>query len=64
MTCVCRGQSLVMERHARAHTIDPRVPQLRPTVFVDAIPELAAERRRRLSELIEFRFPSYRNDAA
>ena len=64
MTCVCRGQSLVMERHARAHTIEPRVPQLQPTVFVDAIPELAAERRRRLSERIEFTFPSYRNDAA
>ena len=64
MTCVCRGQSSVIERHARAHTIEPRVPQLQPTVFVDAIPELAAERRRRLSERIEFTFPCYRNDAA
>jgi hypothetical protein len=45
MTCVCRGQS-----DARAHTIEPSVPQLQPTMFVDAIPELAAEWRRRLSE--------------
>jgi len=61
MTCVCRRQWLVMEKEgasdARAHTIETRVPQLQPTVFVDAIPELAAERRRRLSE-------PYRNDAA
>jgi hypothetical protein len=40
---------------ARAHTIEPRVAQLQPTMFVDAIPELVAERR---SD------PSYRNDAA
>ena len=59
MTCVCaRG----LGRHpmdgaseARAHTIEPRVAQLQPTMFVDAIPELVAERR---SD------PSYRNDAA
>ena len=61
MTCVCaRG----LGRHpmddasdTRAHTIEPEVPQLQPTMFVDAIPELAAERSRRLSE-------PYRNDAA
>jgi hypothetical protein len=50
MTCVCRRQWLVMEKDgasdARALTIEPGVPQLQPTVFVDAIPELAAERRR------------------
>lgn len=40
---------------ARAHAIEPRVNQLQPTVLVDTIPELAAERR---SD------PSYRNDAA
>ncbi len=66
MTCVCRGQWLVMEKHGHEgptriarelRTIESRVPQLQPTVFVDAIPELAAERRRRLTEL-------YRNDAA
>jgi hypothetical protein len=42
-----------MERHGHEHTIEPRVPQLQPTMFVDAIPELAAERRRRLSEPLE-----------
>jgi len=58
MTCVCArglGHPMHGASDARAHTIEPRVPQLQPTMFVDAIPELAAERR---SD------PSYRNDAA
>lgn len=65
MTCVCPGlisrldqlggQSSARWRpmdgalDARAHAIKPRVNQLQPTVFVDAIPELVAERKRRLS---------------
>src|SRR2546425_4544998 len=60
MTCVWEcglGRPMEGASDARAHTIEPRVPQLQPTMFVDAIPELAAERRRRLSE-------PYRNDAA
>ena len=59
MTCVCAGglgpHPMDGASDARARTIEPRVPQLQPTMFVDAIPELAAERR---SD------PSYRNDAA
>ena len=55
MTCVCRRQWSVMGKHGHEGptriarelgTIESRVPQLQPTVFVDAIPELAAERRR------------------
>jgi hypothetical protein len=61
MTCVyARGlgpHPMDSASDARAHRIEPRVPQLQPTMFVDAIPELAAERSRRLSE-------PYRNDAA
>ena len=45
MTCVCRGQSLVIKRHGHEGPT-PRVNHLRPTVFVDAIPELASERSR------------------
>ena len=60
MTCACRERSLVMER-------DGRVNHLQPTVFVDAIPELAAERRRLPATVTAsgmFTLPSYRNDAA
>ncbi len=58
MTCVCSGlrQALVPQRDrhegemrtAGAPGILPMagIYQLQPTVFVDAIPELAAERRR------------------
>ncbi len=50
MTCVyARGlgpHPMDGASDGRAHTIEPRVPQLQPTIFVDTIPELAAERKR------------------
>lgn len=89
MSCVCRGQSLVMETHghegptrnarelgrhamdgalrARTPAIEPRVNHLQPTVFVDAIPELASERSRLQATVMassRFTLRSYRNDAA
>jgi hypothetical protein len=59
MTCVCSGlrERLVLQRDK--HEREPRtvgepgrrplagIYRLQPTVFVDAIPELAAERSRR-----------------
>lgn len=61
MTCVCFGPAGRLYRWGRhvfgyraaqtsrdaTHATGPRVQHLKPTVFVDAIPELAAERRRR-----------------
>jgi hypothetical protein len=35
-----------MSHHA-AHAMEPRMNHLQPTVFVDSVPELAAERARR-----------------
>lgn len=51
MTCVWGrqvfGYRAAQMSHDATRATGPRVHHLKPTVFIDAIPELAAERRRR-----------------